>query len=440
MKKYLLVIILFLIALTVFTLTRKTATPEEKQNLVTQAAAGVHLSFNNNNITANINDDSINLGIMVVPETYEIVAATLTVRFDPDIVEAVTFNANSAYFGNDQATTITREINNTEGTASYSFMVSADNAGTGNGRIATVSFRPKAAGNSQISFVTNGARATTISALNQNVNVLASDGLTAVSQITVSEEAPTATVTTSPTNSPSPTAGVGGFDTPTPTQQQSNNTVPTCALLTISPDSGIKTGREVTYTCTGVDPDGDITAIEIEFGDGNKKVVEKNVGSPGTLSATYTYNTVGTYGASCRVRDNNFVYSGVPGACQKSIYVSASGINTATNSPTGRGTTGPTRKPTAKKTGTTTPEATLDPTWTPTIQPYKSNITPIVFETDKETEDEGPSGLITMLIASVLGGILLLGIFLIIKNRQENKPPKDGSVVIDSQPGSNRPV
>jgi hypothetical protein len=64
----------------------------------------------------------------------------------------------------------------------------------------------------------------------------------------------------------------------------------------------------VTLTCTGRDTDGDITAAEFTMPDGSTKLVEQNVGSPGSLTTTYTLTTSGAYSFSCRVRDNNNVW------------------------------------------------------------------------------------------------------------------------------------
>lgn len=131
-----------------------------------------------------------------------------------------------------------------------------------------------------------------------------------------SSPTPTATGALSPT--PTPT-GVQPSNTPTATPTGvSNNTTPECTDLSVSPSSGT-TPYTTTLTCTGKDVDGDITGAEFTLPDGTKKLVEKNVGSPGSISTQYTVTGNGSYSFSCRVRDNNFVFSSVPDVCKKSF-------------------------------------------------------------------------------------------------------------------------
>ena len=77
--------------------------------------------------------------------------------------------------------------------------------------------------------------------------------------------------------------------------------------MTVEPTTGI-VPYTVTLTCTGKDVDGDITAAEFTMPDGTTKLVEQNVGSPGSLTTTYTVTTSGAYSFSCRIRDNNFAW------------------------------------------------------------------------------------------------------------------------------------
>jgi hypothetical protein len=121
----------------------------------------------------------------------------------------------------------------------------------------------------------------------------------------------------SPTPTPGPSATPGPSPTPTPTGT-SNNSIPNCTGLTLSPSSGTPPFT-TTITCSGTDVDGDITAVEFTLPDGTTKLVEKNVGSPGSLSTQYTLSQNGTYSFSCRVRDNNFAFSSVPDVCKQTI-------------------------------------------------------------------------------------------------------------------------
>lgn len=123
---------------------------------------------------------------------------------------------------------------------------------------------------------------------------------------------PTPTGTPGPTATPSPTPTQGPTATPEPSPTpsptpQPGNTNPECLDLVVEPASGTPP-YTVTLTCTGKDVDGDITAAEFTLPDGSTKLIEENVGSPGSLTTTYTISSGGGYSFSCRVRDNNSVW------------------------------------------------------------------------------------------------------------------------------------
>lgn len=149
--------------------------------------------------------------------------------------------------------------------------------------------------------------------------------------------------TNTPTNTPTATpTGATGTPTNTPTATPTSpqgNTTPECTNLTLSPSTGIPP-FDVTATCTGKDTDGDITAVEFTLPDGTTKLVEQNVGSPGSLTTAYNLAQNGTYTFSCRVRDNNFVFSSVPDVCKKTITLGP----TPTGGPTPTATAIPTPK------------------------------------------------------------------------------------------------
>lgn len=117
---------------------------------------------------------------------------------------------------------------------------------------------------------------------------------------------PTSTPTSTPTQTPGPTHTPTPSPTVTPTPV-ANNVNPVCVDLTVNPATGT-VPYTVTLTCTGRDADGDITAAEFTMPDGSTKLVEQNVGSPGSLTTTYTVTNSGAYSFSCRVRDNNNVW------------------------------------------------------------------------------------------------------------------------------------
>lgn len=230
---------------------------------------------------------------------------------------------------------------------------------------------------------------------------------------------PTSTPTGTPshtptsTSTPTPTAGTGGGT--------NDNTVPVCASLSSDVATTYGTPATVTFTCSGVDPGGDITAAEFTFGDGTKQVVEKNVGSPGSLIIAHTYNTIGTLGASCRVRDNDNVYSSVSDSCKRVIT-----IRPQTGTPT----------PTRLATSTVTPTSYLSPTPSggtvyATATPYETpapTIVPSPIFGDDGREQTGGNR-----FWWIIGGALTLIIaFLLLRRR--GPPPAPPSPYAPMQP------
>lgn len=225
---------------------------------------------------------------------------------------------------------------------------------------------------------------------------------------------PTGTPSQTPTYTPTPTGGTGGGNT--------ENTVPVCASLSSDVGTAYGTPVTVTFTCSGVDPGGDITAAEFTFGDGTKQVVEKNVGSPGSLIVAHTYNTIGTLGASCRVRDNDNVYSSVSDSCKRIVT-----IKPRTGTPT----------PTRSATATTTPTSYLSPTPTGTT----------VYATATPYETPGPSIVPSPIFADegrepasgsrfwwVIGGALALIIAFLLLRRRGPPPSPPASPYAPQQP------
>lgn len=199
--------------------------------------------------------------------------------------------------------------------------------------------------------------------------------------------------------------------TPTATPTSTPNTNPDCLSLSVSPNTGTKVPLTVTFTCTGEDRGGKLLAAEFLFGDGSTKVVEKDVGSPGSLETSYNYNDFGEFTASCRVRDNDGVYSSIPDSCKKTITITKPAIGGPPPAGTPRitATPGPTATPTPTKTPTPTP--TAKPTVTPTPTPKAVAVaSPSAQPTPKvPVASAGP----TVLGASVIAGgllFLLLGL------------------------------
>lgn len=137
-----------------------------------------------------------------------------------------------------------------------------------------------------------------------------------------------------PTVTPDATPTVTPSATPTPTNVP--DAPPTCSGLSTIPASGTKP-LNVSFACAGNDTDNDITAAEFDFGEGNKLLVEKGIGQFGSITATHTYTTAGTYNVTCRVRDNIQKFSTIPDNCKKVVSVRVAAV--ATPTPTKSATT-----------------------------------------------------------------------------------------------------
>ncbi len=151
-----------------------------------------------------------------------------------------------------------------------------------------------------------------------------------------------ADLSTTPTTTPSitltPTLTVTPSTTPTITPTPTNSP-PRCTGLSVSPGAGSKP-LTVTFACAGFDPDNDITAAEFGFGGSEKQLVEKGTGQFGSITVTHTYTQAGSYNVTCRVRDNNQVFSTYPDYCKYTVVVSDNSLT-----PTPRRTPMPTMTP-----------------------------------------------------------------------------------------------
>lgn len=115
---------------------------------------------------------------------------------------------------------------------------------------------------------------------------------------------PTITPSLTPTLSPTPTSIA--------------NVLPVCTGLSTIPASGA-VPITVLVACSGNDRDNDITGAEFDFGEGNKQLVESNIGQFGSITTSHTYTNPGTYSIICRLKDNNQAFSSVTDYCKKNI-------------------------------------------------------------------------------------------------------------------------
>lgn len=213
----------------------------------------------------------------------------------------------------------------------------------------------------------------------------------------------TPTITLTPTLTPTPTTTP--TLTPTPT-----NSPPRCSGLSVSPGAGSKP-LTVSFACAGFDPDNDITAAEFGFGGSEKQLVEKGAGQFGSITTTHTYTQAGSYNVTCRVRDNNQVFSGYPDYCKYTVVVTDNSLT-----PTPRRTPMPTMIPPEKQDGPIIysgdePSVTA----TPTILP--ATPTPVISQTSQTGSwwsNEKIAQLVMMFMVSgitIVVALLLHGFF-----------------------------
>lgn len=268
---------------------------------------------------------------------------------------------------------------------------------SGSGPLATITFRAKQNEGSGDILFRCGTSAPTSQILNTSgTNILSCGSLNQVA-VTFGQSS-------QPTNTPIPTA------TPNPTATSApsgnNNIDPICEGLTANKTSGTAP-LTVTFSCTGSDTNNDVNYGEFTFGDGQQLSIDKNVGQKGTISTNHTYTVAGSFGASCRVRDNNSSFSSRPETCKRTITVSAAQSGTTVRA---TGTPLPTPVPTY---GT---QIISLSTVTPTPQVKLESPTPAPEEEQKE-------GMQFPWAAVIVGGLILLGLYGIWIWRSHNNPP-----------------
>lgn len=222
------------------------------------------------------------------------------------------------------------------------------------------------------------------------------------------DAAPTPTITPSATPTPSLTASPTATPTVTPTP---TNSPPRCNGISVNPGSGPKP-LTVSFSCAGYDPDNDITAAEFGFGGNRKQLVERSIGTFGSITTTYTYTEAGNYHVTCRMRDNNMAFSAYPDYCTYTVIVTENSLT-----PTPIRTPAPTvalqrenEGPLIFIGGPSTP--TPHPTETPTIA------SPMPVPAASFWNNEKVAQLATMVIVSgvtIIAALLLHGFF-------ENRP------------------
>lgn len=286
----------------------------------------------------------------------------------------------------------------------HGFVTSTYQGKTGAGTLATIKFKSKKdSGSNAISFACTSGGNDTNMINDKGANILACAQLNQV--------AVTHTGGGNPPNTPTPTRPPGATSTPTPSPVPNRgNTVPYCTSLTSNITQANGSPVSVTFTCSGTDSGGDITAAEFVFGDGTSELVSKNVGSPGSLSTTHTYTTIGTLGASCKVRDNDNVFSYSVTACKRIVKINPK----TTTTPSAGSTTGSTTTnngATVKLSPTIAVVSIIEDTPSPT--PATASATPTVYPDDSTIATDSSDRFWWI----VGGAIALLLAFLLLRRR-----------------------
>lgn len=157
---------------------------------------------------------------------------------------------------------------------------------------------------------------------------------------------PSATLT--PTMSPTPTLSPTVTPTSAPGATGAANQPPVCSSLAVDRATTGAAPFSITFSANGTDPDGTVSKVTFNFGDGQVSDVTQ-AGGIGTntvnVQIAHTYNNPGTYQASAILTDSNNAVSN-SNNCQQSITVtSASGSAQPTLIAQG-GTPSPTMKAT----------------------------------------------------------------------------------------------
>lgn len=270
------------------------------------------------------------------------------------------------------------------------------------GKIAVKS--KKSTGSSALSFVcsSSGASSQILNTSGQNIINCAS--LNQFSLTYTGPPDPTNTTAPQPTNTMAPTQPAQPTATNAP--QPPGNIDPICTGLSLSPNRG-RAPLQVTLICNGNDQDGDITAAEYNFGNGNIRVVEKNIGGWGSISTDYVYPAGGNFQPTCRLRDDKQRFSSIPADCRKNITVTA-----ATTAATGRPIATATARPTATPTMEPTPTVPSGPQQIVFEQytPPTPTTEPILTDSENTGSDSLPRLLvgIAIILASIGSGLYLM--------------------------------
>lgn len=321
---------------------------QQQQETRTQAQAATVLTFAPPSTQASplqhAVGDTFSLDMLVDPSSNLVSFVRLEIQYDPTKLatasgetEGESFSPNIAAFPSTNEGPVYEE-----GKVTVSLSVGSDptKAIQTQTRIGSISFTALEPTDTA-TLVTYGVQTQVLSigSVDQaSENVLSSTTPAAI--VIAGETTPTPSVTETPTITPSVTI----TETPTPSASPTSviNQIPVCSNFTANPASG-SAPLSVTFSSVGNDPDGSISQIAYNFGDGNVTTITEGLGTASIQnSIAHTFNGGGTFTASAVMTDNSGATS-VVSSCQQTLVISgAPATPTATLVATGTSTPTPT--------------------------------------------------------------------------------------------------
>lgn len=368
------IVLLVIIPLTVYLV-------QQQQKLRVGAAPQTILSFNPPS-TSTTSGQTFPLDVSLNPGGNQVSFVKLTIQYDPTklATSGAGLVANTTVFPS-----VLQGPTYTNNTASITLSVGSSSQSvisTLQPKIATITFKAlnvTASTSTPVSFVTD----TTQNSPTQVLSIASSDQFNE----NVLATAQAATITIAPsTTSPSPTAS-GSATTSGSTG--TTNQIPVCNSLTLDRSSTGTAPYALTFTANGTDPDGTISKVTFQFGDGQVQDVTTGVGTKTVnVSASHNYQNAGSYTAKAIFTDNQGGVS--TNGCTQAITVNPTtgGANTTTQTVT-------VASPSASV--SPTPVALVSPTPRPSLAPTGPGDSFISF---------GALGI----ISTIVGALLLFGL------------------------------
>ncbi|QQG40872.1 MAG: PKD domain-containing protein [Candidatus Levyibacteriota bacterium] len=277
-------------------------------------------------------DENISLDIYLDPtggtgvEKNKIVVATININYDNSKLEADPSKGTGLGFTFPVSIPASQGFGSnalvppayTSGNASVTLSVGTDalKAISQKTKIATITFKTLAAAPEGVSISFDQTKSNATSTIDPEVNVLSSV-LPALVKIA-------AAAGTTPINTPIPGQPSA---TPIPATQpgaSTPNQLPICTGLNIDRATSGNAPFSITFTANGNDPDGTISSVTFDFGDGPVETVTTGggIGSKTiSVAKAHTYNNSTTFTAKATLTDNKGGLSAESSTCKQTITV-----------------------------------------------------------------------------------------------------------------------